>query len=57
MRLKDSVDELDAMLQNLESQHQLHRNETSTKGMSLMDQVSELFSSIADLDDKQNDQG
>ena len=57
MRLKDSVDELDAMLQNLESQHQLHRNETSTKGMSLMDQVSVLFSSIADLDDKQNDQG
>ena len=57
MRLKDSVDDLDTMLLDLEAQHHIHRNETSTKGMSLMDQVSELFSSIADLDEKQNDQG
>ena len=57
MKLKDSVGDLDVILQNLEAQHKLHRNETSTKGMSLMDQVSELFSSIADLDEKQQDQG
>ena len=57
MKLKDRVDAHYAMFQNLESEHLLHRNETSAKGMSLMDQVSELFSSISDLDEKQSKQG
>ena len=49
MKLKDTVTDLEA-------KHQFHRNETSAKGMSLMDQVSELFSSVADLDAKQDNQ-
>ena len=57
MKLKNKVNDLDLMLQSLESQHHIHRNETSEKGMSLMDQISELKGSISDLDDKQNDQG